>query len=210
MKNTMTHRGINRALSEGCTIHAFLSGGGLRVVRIEKDGDLKGYGEHPNVETAMAHANKDFLAGGRPYHKVYGGEELHYLTGSPVEVSELDGWLLHGHTFDIRQEGAEVVAELRGLVSSRTPKKIENKLMDRAKRNLPAEAYWKNRGYTYYSEAGIDSGGEVRMITSIVSSHSGRSGSDPWMYYIVKTGRGADYAEALANAFLAPEVEDKK
>jgi hypothetical protein len=37
--------GIEKALAEGCKVHAFCSGGGLRVVRIEKNGKLKGYGD---------------------------------------------------------------------------------------------------------------------------------------------------------------------
>ena len=53
--------GINKALKEGGRLHAFLSGSGLRVVRIEKNGKLKGYGEHPQ-ETWMGELGLSLLA----------------------------------------------------------------------------------------------------------------------------------------------------
>lgn len=107
--------GIEQALRYGCRLHAFRSGAGLRVVRIEKDGDLVGYGEHPHASDALSHANEDILAGGRPYDEVYGCLKPHYLTGSSSANDELDLWLLQGHTFDVRCEGNEFVFELKGF-----------------------------------------------------------------------------------------------
>ena len=58
---------LQQALRNGAKLHAFLSGGGLRVVRLEKGGKLLGYGEHPYIEEALRHADEDTEAGGRPY-----------------------------------------------------------------------------------------------------------------------------------------------
>ena len=77
---------LEGALRKGNVIRAFLSGGRLRVVHIEKGrhGKLTGYGEHPNIEDALKHAAEDFAAGQRDYKKVYGEKGLypHYLSGS--------------------------------------------------------------------------------------------------------------------------------
>ena len=50
----MIVEGIEKALKENCKIHGFSSGGGLRVIRIEKGDLLRGYGEHPHLEELMA------------------------------------------------------------------------------------------------------------------------------------------------------------
>ena len=46
---------VEEALRKGKGLHAFLSGGGLRVVRIEDKGrgTLRGYGEHPHIDEAQ-------------------------------------------------------------------------------------------------------------------------------------------------------------
>jgi len=95
--------GIDKALGEGFILRAFRSGGGLRVVRIEgesedRDGELKGYGEHPNLMPAIRRASQDFLAGGEPYDTVY-------LTGTTQADDSLDAWVLNGHK--LLAEGAE-------------------------------------------------------------------------------------------------------
>jgi hypothetical protein len=97
---------IEQALREGCKVRAFLSGGGLRVIRIEDaTQQLKGYGEHPHVEGALQRADNDYAAGGRPYGEVHGGSEPHYLTGSPIPSGELDAWVRAGNTFNAVTEG---------------------------------------------------------------------------------------------------------
>ncbi len=105
---------IEKALKKGSKMHGFRSGGGLRVIRIEGNGKLKGYGEHPNVEDALSHANEDLSFGGRIYNAVYGVIKPHYLTGSSHTTSSLDEWLYVGNSFDAFVKGGEVVVELRG------------------------------------------------------------------------------------------------
>lgn len=110
------HPGIDQALERGNRLHGFLSGGGLRVIRLELDGELKGYGEHPNVDEALIHASEDFSAGGRDYYEVYGKLYPHYLTGSSEITSPLDGWLLRGRTIDAyRVYRGKVRVELTGM-----------------------------------------------------------------------------------------------
>jgi hypothetical protein len=106
---------IEKALREGCKVRAFLSGGGLRVIRIEDaEHELKGYGEHPHAEEALQHADDDYAAGGREYSDVYGGTEPHYLTGSTTTVGELDAWVRTGSTFHAVTEGDGFVFVLDG------------------------------------------------------------------------------------------------
>jgi hypothetical protein len=105
---------LEKALRAGNTMHAFRSGGGLRVIRIEKGqrGALKGYGEHPGVDEALQHAAEDYEAGHRDYSKVYSSKGLypHYLTGSSSSETELDAWIRQGLT--------RLTAALKRTVSS--------------------------------------------------------------------------------------------
>lgn len=90
-------------------LHAFRSGGGLRVLYIKeinnKKNDSLGYGEAPQFSEAVQHLDEDLAAGGRPYKEVYGKIYPHYLTGtSEIEEGRLGGldwWLLCGRSFDI-------------------------------------------------------------------------------------------------------------
>ncbi len=111
----MKFTGIEQALKDGCKICAFRSGGGLRVVSIKKDDESKGYGEHPQLEDALSHAQEDFLVGHKPYKEVYGVTKPHYITGSSTPTGPLDEWILRGHTFDVWQDGDEIIFQLNAL-----------------------------------------------------------------------------------------------
>ena len=58
--NDSTIQILENALRGDGKMHAFLSGGGLRVVRIEVRGDLVAYGEHPVVSDALRICADDF------------------------------------------------------------------------------------------------------------------------------------------------------
>lgn len=197
--------GIEKALKEGCKLHAFRSGGGLRVVTIDKDEETKGYGEHPHVEDALSHANEDFLAGGRPYNEVYGENGLKpgYLTGSSTPTNSLDSWLLQGHIFDAWQDGDNITFQFKGLIIGKTPKAICDEVLRSGE-----PVTWENRGYTYRSTKFRFPNGEYGVSSEVIKSPKDKKpNSDPWMYYITKTGHGKDLWTAMGKAFEAEEVE---
>jgi len=199
----MKFAGISKSLKEGCRIHAFRSGGGLRVVRIEKAGDLKGYGEHPQIGKALSHANRDFLAGGRPYNKVYGKSEPHYLTGSASATSPLDLWILQGHTFDVWQSKDGIVVELKGLKQVEAPEEIHKRVL-----LTGTPETWQHRGYTYYIKRCYFPSGGPGVEWRVVKRPQGEKDRlGAIMYHVSRTGRGACFATAMANAFKADEVE---
>ncbi len=194
----MSLSGIEKALQEGCKLHGFRSGGGLRVIRLEQERKLRGYGEHPNVEGALNHADEDFLAGGRKYSDVYGKSKDHYLTGSSLASSELDQWLLCGHTIDAYVQGKEVVIELKGTEEVRTPKDLVEKM-----KKTCENVRWSKNGFTYLSTP-TDTG----YTTEVISAPKGKTskGSDPWFCEVLKVGRGNKFYEALEAAVKAEET----
>lgn len=195
---------IERALRDGCRLHAFRSGGGLRVVRMERDGTLVGYGEHPEMEEALRHADEDVAAGGRPYAEVYGEDGLydHYLTGSSTKSSDLDAWILKGGTFDAYVAAVdEFVAELEAYENTPMPEGVE----ERTRNGEVIE--WEHRGYRYQSGPCRFPNGERGCSTSVVFSPPGRGNSDPWMYKVVREGRGASLKEAIDAALKADGEE---
>lgn len=199
---------LESGLRKGLRIHAFRSGGGLRVVRLEDKGDteksLKGYGEHYTAEMALTYTAEDYEAGQRDYHDVYGEDKLHphYLTGSSAANSRLDLWLLRGCTFDAYEAAGEVVFELHGYEDTQHPEGVD----ERARAGEVVR--WSNRGYVYETQLSHFRGSAPGVSTSIVSSPEGKhSGADPWTYQIIKTGRAATLAQAIEAAFDAPSVE---
>jgi hypothetical protein len=200
---TVTLDGIKTALQGGHRVRAFLSGGGLRVIRIEKEGKLKGYGEHPHVDEALIYADEDFKKRGRPYKEVYGVDKDHYLTGSREKSNELDGWILQGRKFEAWQENEIVYFKLGGMAETRTSQEIIDQVLSTGQ-----DIRWENRGYTYRSYRSLFGNGQKSVSTEVIGKPEGvRGGADPWMYDISKTGQGSDFWEACQNAFQAPEVE---
>lgn len=103
--------GIRQVFEDGCTLRGFRSGGGLRIINIEDSGGkLKGYGEHPDVMTAIEHALDAYQEGGRSYKEQYGegGLYAHYMTGSAKASCPLDSWLLRGHSFELSGTGSSL------------------------------------------------------------------------------------------------------
>lgn len=194
--------GINAALDAGCRLHAFLSGGGLRVLRLELNGKLKGYGEHPNVEDALTHVSEDYLAGGRAYNEVYGGTHPHYMTGSSSSSTRLDSWLLRGATFDAWQEGDDIVFQFKGSGENKSPEDLSQKVQ-----NEGTVTWTSKRGVIYEATPTRFASGEMGTSTRVVSSPEGVR---PWMWHTTRTGRGKDFFGALAKAFEAEPVEVSK
>ncbi|MBN2459091.1 hypothetical protein JXB28_02305 [Candidatus Woesearchaeota archaeon] len=194
--------GLEKALKEGCKLHGFRSGGGLRVIRIEKENKLKGYGEHPNVEDALSHANEDFLAGGRKYSEVYGKLKPHYLTGTSSATSSLDGWLLRGRTIDAYVQKGEFVVELRGLTLVEVPGDVIERVKE-----ISVPITWFQRGFTYETRQSKLPNGDQCYATKVLKSPKEKGGRDAWMYNMVKKGKGKSFFDALEVAFEANEIE---
>jgi hypothetical protein len=198
---------IEAALSQGYKLHAFLSGGGLRVVRIENDTDeLRGYGEHPNIEDALAHANLDLGHGHRPYSEVYGKEFPHYLTGSITTTSPLDAWVRKGSTFDVKKDGDEYVFDLVGYQYFELPEQVKKDLDS----GSDAVEWEDARGFRYRAEYTFNDQlyGSPHITASVISKPSGSGDSNIWK--TKQTGRAMTFWDALEAAWKANPVELKE
>lgn len=188
--------GITLALLDGCKLHGFRSGGGLRVFYLKRGEIVVGYGEHPEADEALRYADEDFLAGGRDYKSVYGKRYKHYLTGSSQASGPLDSWILRGHTLDAsRDNEGNVIVELKGWIQTEIPQEVE----ERAKHQ---EVLWKNRGYTYQlSPAFGGQGVNIREISRPEGKEAG------WSYRGAKTGKDKTFKVALEKALESPVEE---
>lgn len=185
----------------GLRLHAFRSGGGLRVVRIERvasggrRGSLVGYGEHPSLEHAMAHAAEDHDAGGRPYGKVYGSLYPHYLTGSSTASSDADAAILRGGSMDAWYERGWFRVEFDGYVHNDYPAGY----VERAQAGETVE--WSSpRGVRYRFEPMGSGGCTIRVLC-------GPPGLDGSFWPVRWRGMGLTLAEAMADA-LRSEPEE--
>lgn len=193
--------GIYQALEDGCKMHAFLSGGGLRVIRLEHKETLKGYGEHPDVVEALVYAGEDYVAGGRPYDEVYGKIYPHYLTGQSLPASNIDAWIRMGRSFDVWQEGKEIVFQLNGYHDTTAPESVATRA------RAGERVRWVERGFVFESYPYVFANSEVGYGTEVISKPEGKAHNDAFFFRITKTGRSLDLWEAMAAAFDAEEVE---
>lgn len=198
---------IEQPLRDGHKIHAFSSGGGLRVIRIEDQaGELVGYGEAPQVEGALEQAALDYQLGHESYEEQYSGDNArypHYLTGTTELSSPLDAHLRWGATFDAHKarEGEGVVVTLSGI---KFPPEVPEGLQDRVTSTMETETF-EERGVTYSAEPyQFPGNGEWGITIKVVANPDGVNTSS---YDYTKTGEGQTFAEAVAEAFEAPETE---
>lgn len=196
--------GIEKALIDGCKLHGFSSGGGLRVIRLEKGKELAGYGEHPHAEEALKICNEDYLAGCKPYNEVYGSDAKrpHYLTGSTECTSNLDCWLRFGSPVDCWREGDQYIFKMSGFAQIPVPENIN----EIAKRE--GLAFWSNRGFAYVITSCRFPSGELGTQCQVSKETSTRKDFDKaFGYKITKTGQGATFWKAMISALHASEVE---
>lgn len=133
---------IQEQLRQGNHMHIFRSGGGLRVVRIEKEkygGKLLGYGEYCNVEEALDIADCK-LAGEKSKYTIQ------YLTGSCTNSSKLDQWVRCGYDTNFRFENGKFVFMSHMNLDIRTPKKIVDRVI-----NTGNSEEWEFEGRKYLS-----------------------------------------------------------
>ncbi|MDB5163669.1 MAG: hypothetical protein JWS12_286 [Candidatus Saccharibacteria bacterium] len=197
---------IEQPLRDGHKMHAFSSGGGLRVIRIENnDGELVGYGEAPQVEEALEHAALDYQLGHEDYSQQYSGDNArhtHYLTGTTELSSPLDAHLRFGATFDAHKsaEGDGIVVSLAGI---KFPPEVPDGLQERVTSTMEKETL-EERGVTYSAEPYQFPGGEWGITVKVVANPNDvKTG----FYHYTKSGEGQTFADAVADAFEAPETE---
>src|ERR1700744_1735095 len=179
----------------GANLHAFRSGGGLRVVRADLGGEKLAYGEHPDIEHALGYAAEDFRLGSQEYSEVYGKTRPHYLTGSSNPSSDLDLWILQGCTFDATAEDNGFKVVLKGLGQFSTPEHVLEKV-----RNEGESVQWETHGFVFESYLIDEHGG---VSTRSLSRPKGR---DAWFYDLEKSATASSLEEAFTLALLAPEV----
>lgn len=200
---------IEEALGRGGRLHAFLSGGGLRVVSIKRDGKEMAYGEHPTIAEALRIAGDDFKAGGRPYSEVYGKIETHYLTGQSEPDGPLDAWIRNGSTWDayyidgIVGDGGSFIAELHGLEMHKTPDWV----LKRVREQRESVRWTDERGVSFEACPCTFANGETGCSVKLVVCPAGMSEDRAWRWDAKRTGRGDSLKEAIEVAFSAPKVE---
>ncbi len=205
------------ALRKGNVLHAWSSGGGLMVVRIEKGrhGKLMGYGEHPHIHDALAHAAEDFLAGGRPYSEVYGTFDMDdpnggktgiypmYLTGDPSNPSQLDKWVRNG-TFDAAFKDGKFEVDLHGWGEFKTPDDI----VKRCTEGQETVEWDDGRGCKFASSpTTLPGNGKPACSTRTVSRPEGMKQHRVWIWRTIQTGRANTLTDAFSEAFKAKSVE---
>ncbi len=200
--------GLEQALVGGCRMHAFLSGGGLRVIAIrDSNGTLKGYGEAPHVEDALTHASLDYTLGHETYGAQYGGNAArysHYLTGSSEASSPLDMCLLAGKNIDAFSVpgGNEIVVTLSGL--EHWPAAPRELLVQVTESLKPAS--YHERGVTYQIVPFKFPGdGSIGAMYEPVSAPEGAHTSG--FYNYTMTGVGENFDAAAAAALEAEKIE---
>lgn len=193
-------------LRQGANLHAFLSGGGLRVLRVEKGGRLLGYGEAPTLSEAFALLEEDFCEGkgkSRPYHKVYDGKRHpHYLTGQSTPDGALDAWVRSGSTFDVVCSDGGFSVTLSGYQHQPTPADVT---VERVSRE--GVVCWKDRGFVYEATPACFASGTIGMSIRTLNKVEGR---DPFFYRVRKTALATVLEEALDLALQAQAEEVRR
>lgn len=191
------HPALEAALRGKARLRCFRSGGGLRVIRVEKGAGLVGYGEAPTFAPALGLAEDDVAAGGRPYGDVYGKLVPHYMTGAyPDATDPLDEWVFAGNGLAVAFERGRFVARLKAMRFVEAPDAVAAEAWA-----TQSPVSWEARGMRYLATP--YEGGMLRMCCV----DRGDGTRNPDWFHAVRTGEGAGIAEALAAALDAPEVE---
>ena len=96
------YRNLEKALNDGAKIHIFRSGGGLRVVSVERGSSLLSYGEYPYLAGALAHAERDFGLSYEDQYMSSNARHDHYLSGAyPMPGDPFDNYVFCSYGLDI-------------------------------------------------------------------------------------------------------------
>ncbi len=200
------HPEIEQALRDGHRLHGFRSGGGLRVINIENDaGETVAYGEAPHIEEALRHAAQDYALGHESYEKQYSGDNArypHYLTGASEQSSPFDGEMSSGMKIDARRDprNNDIAVALSG---TKFGPEIPDGLQDYVTSTGNA-AQFVHRTITYEATPIRFASGDVGITTRVVANPNNLSTT---VYDYAKIAAAPTFAEAIAAAFAAPEIE---
>lgn len=201
----MKFKHIENALKEGYKLHAFRSGGGLRVLRLECDNKPLLYGESADLKNALRILNDDAKAGGRKYSNVYGKIEDHYLTGSYAsDADELDSWICSGKPFDVffNKDTNQFVVDMSSKEDIKTPDVIAQRVFKKFE-----TVYWAlpGRDYIYKSSPSLFRSG-VGMTTETIPPRSGAQWNDD-MIDVNRIAFANDFKTVLENATECTKIK---
>ena len=193
-------------LKKGGKVHIFRSGGGLRVVCItNKKGIDVGYGEHPFIEEALKHAEKDLKFGYTSYSDKYSGDKAkytHYLTGSTYASSNLDSIVKSGATIDFTfdKKKEEFISKINTYEHVEIPEHIEELCLS----DTNGQFFWTDHrtGILYESTAYQFPNGDwgTRMSVAVSAVYD----VDPYFREVTRTGRDKKSLwQAIFNSIVA-------
>lgn len=201
---------IEAALKAGSKLHAFRSGGGLRVVRIDPidiaaNETPTGYGEAPHWNRALSLLAIDLTDGPREYKDTYGRRTPHYWTGSSSSNSHLDTELLKGNKLDAWWDPSKgvFVGEVHGYADHRDLAESKAAV---AAAYRGETARWSHRGYEYETSPARSPNGEVGASTKLLSPKA-KDGADPWMWKVVRRASATKASKAFQLALKAEATE---
>lgn len=199
---------LTKTLLQGkSSVHAFRSGGGLRVLRLEagpKRGPLLAYSEAPQFDEALVHLSEDIENDGlaaKNYQAVYGinGKKQGYYTGTSSASSKADEMILCGGTLDLYGSDGVITAVFQTY--ERALKEEDWKPVFHGE-----TVRIEKRGFTYILRPTRMPGGQGGGTCETIRG-PGSEGKDDHMYEVTYTGKGATVAEAIEAALVAEPVE---
>ncbi len=185
----MKPNNITEILKQGYKLHTFRSGGGLRVIRLDKSGAKSFYGESYNFGEALRILNDDIKAGGRLYKDVYGSIESHYLTGASAKQNDkIDQLICAGNCLDAVFENDSIKVIISEWKHRDLPKKISDQIY--ALKRDKIKWKYKNEDTIYISEGKMFSGG-LGISTGV------ENGSIDMHYTVQHIAKGETFEEGL-------------
>lgn len=187
---------IEKALRKrDAQLKVFISGSGLRVVRIDAGAREIGYGEDPTTEEAFERLSEDLQK--KP-------SESRYLTGQSRAPSAFDLWVRQGSKFRAAFDG-EFVVKLTGLEMAVPPEEMTKRVLETGK-----PEHWEQRGFVCEVSRVSFPNGSPGTTCRVVKDQQSTLGKDPWNFYIQKVGRAPSLLDAISRALRADEVETEE
>lgn len=199
------YEGLDLALKRGCRIACFreVYNKHYCIVRIEKNGKLRGYGEAISAENALERAAKSYLK--KDTSNIL--KKKYRFKKSPTELSSWI-WERNNNSFSVVMQNGEIVFKMAGVLKEKTPEEI----MDRVLKTGISEAHTNSRGYVIFTERfEVFRNGKPRV--GVNSGCIQGPSHDPehkrlwYQYYGVKIGKGRDFKSAMLAALSAPIIE---